>query len=174
MPILYVCPFTCLTKISVGSAITIRVRLEMFIVVTVKVAVFWDVTPCKLVEVYWHISGTCCLHLQGTRTQRQSSSVTLIHPLYLQGHTASHPRIQYWLPVFMLLSCSTPDACCCFSFLAPCTSLELGAHLCMKYCVTSSMGRIYCLTVLSCRIGFCTLVRNRRHASPCLQHSPWC
>ena len=59
-------------------------------------------------------------------------------------------------------------------FLAPCASLPPDAHLCMKYCVTSSMGWIYCLTVLSCRMGFCTLVRNSRHASPCLQRSPWC
>lgn len=35
-----------------------------------------------------------------------------------------------------LWSCGTADA----SFLAPLASLPLDSHLCMKYCVTSSMG----------------------------------
>jgi hypothetical protein len=116
------------------------------------------------VKVYWHLSGTCCLRFQGTRTQRHIGALP-----YLQDHRAWHPRIQYWLPISMFMIvryCRCP-------FLASCASLPLDAHLCMKYCVTSSMGWIYCLTVLSCRIGFCTLVRKSRHASPCLQHSPW-
>jgi hypothetical protein len=28
-------------------------------------AVFWDVAPCGLVEVYQRFRGTCCLHHQG-------------------------------------------------------------------------------------------------------------
>jgi hypothetical protein len=30
-----------------------------------KVAVFWVVAPCSLVEVYRHFRGACCLHHQG-------------------------------------------------------------------------------------------------------------
>jgi hypothetical protein len=30
-----------------------------------KMAAFWDVTPCSLVEVYQRFRGTCCLHHQG-------------------------------------------------------------------------------------------------------------
>jgi len=122
------------------------------------------------IKVYWHLSSTCCLHLQGTRIQRQEFLRHIGTPPYLQDHRAWHPRIQYWLPIFKFMFvryCTCP-------FLAPCASLPPDAHLCMKYCVTSSMGWIYCLTVLSCRMGFCTLVRNSRHASPCLQYSPRC
>jgi hypothetical protein len=27
-----------------------------------KMAVFWVVTSCNLVEAYWHFKGACCLH----------------------------------------------------------------------------------------------------------------
>jgi hypothetical protein len=30
-----------------------------------KMAVFWVVAPCSLVEVYRRFRGTCCLHHQG-------------------------------------------------------------------------------------------------------------
>jgi hypothetical protein len=30
-----------------------------------KLAVFWVVAPCSLVEFYWGFRGTCCLHHQG-------------------------------------------------------------------------------------------------------------
>jgi hypothetical protein len=32
-----------------------------------KMAVFWVVAPCSLVEVYQRFRGTCCLHHQGNR-----------------------------------------------------------------------------------------------------------
>jgi hypothetical protein len=31
-----------------------------------KIAVFWVVAPCNLVEVYRRFRGACCLHHQGT------------------------------------------------------------------------------------------------------------
>jgi hypothetical protein len=27
--------------------------------------VLWDVTPCRVVEWYQRLGGTCCLHLEG-------------------------------------------------------------------------------------------------------------
>jgi hypothetical protein len=33
-----------------------------------KIAVFWVVAPCSLVEVYQRFRGPCCLHHQGDRT----------------------------------------------------------------------------------------------------------
>lgn len=33
--------------------------------VTVKITVFWDVTPRRLVAHYQCVGGTCCLHLKG-------------------------------------------------------------------------------------------------------------
>jgi hypothetical protein len=32
-----------------------------------KIAVFWVVAPCSLVEVYQRFSGACCLHYQDDR-----------------------------------------------------------------------------------------------------------
>jgi hypothetical protein len=32
---------------------------------TMKMAVFWVVAPCSLVEVYQRFGGACCLHHQG-------------------------------------------------------------------------------------------------------------
>jgi hypothetical protein len=30
-----------------------------------KMAIFWVVVLCSLVEVYWRLRSTCCLHHQG-------------------------------------------------------------------------------------------------------------
>jgi len=43
------------------------VRFEVLIAVTVKVSIFWDVTPCNLACMYKNFRGTCCLHLLGRR-----------------------------------------------------------------------------------------------------------
>jgi hypothetical protein len=40
----------------------------------VKIAVFWVVAPCSLVEVFQRFSGPCCLHYQGVE-----SSETLVN-----------------------------------------------------------------------------------------------
>jgi hypothetical protein len=34
-----------------------------------KMAVFWTVAPCSLVEVYQRFTGPCCLHHQGDETR---------------------------------------------------------------------------------------------------------
>jgi hypothetical protein len=34
-------------------------------VVSTKIAVFWVVAPCSLVEVFQRFRGPCCLHRQG-------------------------------------------------------------------------------------------------------------
>jgi hypothetical protein len=34
-----------------------------------KMAVFWVVAPCSLVEIYQHFRGPCCLHHQGDRSE---------------------------------------------------------------------------------------------------------
>jgi hypothetical protein len=41
------------------------VGFEVLTVVSTKIAVFWVVAPCSLVEVYQRFSGPCCLHYQG-------------------------------------------------------------------------------------------------------------
>jgi hypothetical protein len=32
---------------------------------TVKMAIFWVVAPCSVIEVYRRFRGACCLHHQG-------------------------------------------------------------------------------------------------------------
>jgi hypothetical protein len=49
-----------------SSVLKQRLRLEVLQVVMsaiIKIAVFWDMTPCSLVGRYEHFGGTCCLHL---------------------------------------------------------------------------------------------------------------
>jgi hypothetical protein len=38
---------------------------EVLKAVSTKMAVFWVVAPCSLVEVYQRFRGPCCLHHQG-------------------------------------------------------------------------------------------------------------
>jgi hypothetical protein len=41
------------------------VGFEVLTAVSTKMAVFWVVAPCSLVEVYERFRGPCCLHHQG-------------------------------------------------------------------------------------------------------------
>jgi hypothetical protein len=43
----------------------LNVRFEVLTAVSTKMAVFWVVTQCCLVEVYQRFRGDCCLHRQG-------------------------------------------------------------------------------------------------------------
>jgi hypothetical protein len=43
------------------------VGFEVFTVVTVKNAVFWDVAPCRSCEMNRHFGGTYRLHLEGRK-----------------------------------------------------------------------------------------------------------
>jgi hypothetical protein len=40
-------------------------RFQFLTAVSLKMAVFWDVAPCSLVEVYRRFRGAYCLHHQG-------------------------------------------------------------------------------------------------------------
>jgi hypothetical protein len=46
------------------------VGFEVLAAVSTKMAVFWVVVPCSLVEVYRRFGGPCCLHHQGATTQK--------------------------------------------------------------------------------------------------------
>jgi hypothetical protein len=37
-------------------------------------SVFWDVTPCRLVEVYWYFGGTYHPYILGQRAEHASSN----------------------------------------------------------------------------------------------------
>jgi hypothetical protein len=44
-----------------------------------KMAVFWVVAPCSLVEVYQRFRVPCCLHHQGDNKEAARNSETLIN-----------------------------------------------------------------------------------------------
>jgi hypothetical protein len=41
------------------------VRLEVLTAASMKMAIFWAVAPCSLVEVFRRFGGACCFHHQG-------------------------------------------------------------------------------------------------------------
>jgi hypothetical protein len=47
------------------SVARLRMWLEVFMAVTMMMAVFWVVAPCRLVWVYQRFRGLYCLHHQG-------------------------------------------------------------------------------------------------------------
>jgi hypothetical protein len=42
-----------------------KVEFEVLTAASMKVAIFWVVAPCSLVNVYRRFRGTCYLHQQG-------------------------------------------------------------------------------------------------------------
>jgi hypothetical protein len=48
-----------------NNTIFTTVGFEVLTAVRTKMAVFWVVAPCSLVEVYQRFRGPCCLHHQG-------------------------------------------------------------------------------------------------------------
>jgi hypothetical protein len=46
------------------------VRFEVLKAGNTKMAVFWTVAPCSLVEVYRHFRDACCFHRQGDLDSR--------------------------------------------------------------------------------------------------------
>jgi hypothetical protein len=49
-----------------SKLILLNVGFEVFMAVTMKNAIFWDVGPCEF-NINRHFGGTCCLHRQGIR-----------------------------------------------------------------------------------------------------------
>jgi hypothetical protein len=50
------------SKVSVFKTVLFLVGFEVLTAVSMKMAVFWVVAPCSLVEVYQRFRGPCCLH----------------------------------------------------------------------------------------------------------------
>jgi hypothetical protein len=82
--------------------------LKSRIPLTVKIAVFWVVAPCSLVEVYQRFRGPCCLHhppssshpttLHGATTQKTAIFI-------LTAVRTSNPRNYSLLYNFIMCSC---------------------------------------------------------------------
>jgi hypothetical protein len=53
---------------------------EVLTAVSTKMAVFWVVAPCSLVEVYQRFRGPCCLHHQGDEALMMGADYTALQP----------------------------------------------------------------------------------------------
>jgi hypothetical protein len=59
------------------------VIFEVFTAVTMKKTVFWDVTPCNMVDAFRSIGGKWWLHLQGRRSPNYSDYKSV----YMMSHS---------------------------------------------------------------------------------------
>jgi hypothetical protein len=74
---------------------SIFVRFEVLTAVSTKMAVFWVVAPCSLVEVYLRFRGPCCLHHYGYYRPDDGGSKDLWNiGKLLPDYTALQPRRQ--------------------------------------------------------------------------------
>jgi hypothetical protein len=62
------------------------VRFEVFRVVTMKITVFRNVTPCSLVRACWHFAGKCAASISPTLLRNVSKLLT--------DYMTSHPKRQ--------------------------------------------------------------------------------
>jgi hypothetical protein len=71
-------------------------------VATLKIAVFWDVTPCSMIGIYERFGGICCVCVQGAMYRQQF----LPEHIYLPNYMASHLRRQRSIYMVHII-CST-------------------------------------------------------------------
>jgi hypothetical protein len=50
-----------------------------------KMAVFWVVAPCSLIEVYQRFRGPCCLHHQGPATTQKTAIFKITLSTYINS-----------------------------------------------------------------------------------------
>jgi hypothetical protein len=68
-------------------------KLDILMAVTMKITLFWDVTPCRLLAMFW----------KNLLPLRSSEQKTEVAGKYLPDYKASHPRRQEFS---YYLSCS--------------------------------------------------------------------
>jgi hypothetical protein len=107
-----------------------------------KMAVFWVVAPCSLVEIYQHFRDPCCLHHQGSGHHHGDGGSKYLWNVgkLLPDYTVLQPRRQpssyspLWEPQILLLmllrwfsSSSIMDSL--LRWTSPTTAEELVSHL---------------------------------------------
>jgi hypothetical protein len=63
-------PVTTTENFMIVSISYKKVKFEVITAANMKMAVFWVVDPCSLVEVYRRFRGACCLNHHGATTQK--------------------------------------------------------------------------------------------------------
>jgi hypothetical protein len=97
--------FQCLATLR--KSVVFIVRFEVFTAVTMKNAVFWDVTPCRSC-VNRRFGGTYRLHLQGRKIRERGTSVIRwLRTAIPSSETAVHTRsTRRHIPEDDILPCS--------------------------------------------------------------------
>jgi hypothetical protein len=75
------------------------VGFEVLTAVGMKMAVFWVVAPCSLVEVYQRFTGPCCLHHQGA-VMMEAARTSTTQNIAIFGdifHSISNSLLAGWL-----------------------------------------------------------------------------
>jgi hypothetical protein len=66
-----------------------KVKFKVLTAASVKMAVFWDVPPCRLVEIDGRFRGACCHEWPD-----DGGSKDLCNGIFLPDDTVQHPRRQ--------------------------------------------------------------------------------
>jgi hypothetical protein len=66
---------------------------EVLMVISTKMAVFWVVAPCCLVEDYQCFRGPCCLHHKGDDVGKLLPDYMALQP---RRQSPSHDMFVYW------------------------------------------------------------------------------
>jgi hypothetical protein len=75
-----------------GTLCNIKFNQTIF---STYITVFWDATPCSLVDAYWHFRGTYCLHLQCRKIFIYQSTLRHI-PEDGNLHNHRHENLKSW------------------------------------------------------------------------------
>jgi hypothetical protein len=75
---------------------------------SLKIAVFWVVAPCSLVEVYQRFRGPCCLHHQGESLQPRRQQSSYSPPWEPQILLLPTLFVIIWMTIPLLLSAPLP------------------------------------------------------------------
>jgi hypothetical protein len=121
--------YTIWWRIQIMKLLIMHVKSEVFMAVTMKNAVFWDVTPCSSC-VNRRFGGTYRLHLQGRKIRKQGTTVvqTSVSLTIIQIQSPSCPMSGLY---------SIKSAECC-----PSTTSNQWAYLPRKYLVSSEQSKI--------------------------------
>jgi hypothetical protein len=108
-----------------------------------KMAVFWVVASCSLVEVYWHFRGACCLHHQGDCPDDGDSKYLWNVSKFVTDYMVQQPRRQPssyllpWEPETSQRDYCFIECCTCSLFKNPMVIYntgKLGQNGILKWC----------------------------------------
>jgi hypothetical protein len=80
-----------LQGVSWSDSVSLQYEIEVLTVAIMKMAVFWVLAQCCLVEVYWCFRGACCLRCQGNDDYMAQQPTRLPFHTRHSENLISHP-----------------------------------------------------------------------------------